>query len=142
MASAFVVDRESTTLLEAMAAGRCAHSFAHSCAGKRVLMEGDNEALTQALSKCYSRLPGVIRCIHTVWHGLSSERICMRSSHIIGTYTSVALAHLHVPSGAVWQFLMTTFVLCVQARSLTKLLTTSPTIASATRLHALSQPSA
>jgi hypothetical protein len=83
-----VVSRESTAKLEGMAAVRCAWAFSRRCKGKRVLMEGDSEALAQGLRKCYSSTPAMMGYIHQVWEEATKFHICLRPTHIIGTCTT------------------------------------------------------
>jgi len=81
---AFVLDRESTGVMEGMAAVRCAAAFSSRCRGKRVLMEGDNEALSRGLRKCYSRTRTMLGHIHLVWAHTTKARICLRPAHVKG----------------------------------------------------------
>ena len=99
---AFVVDRVSTGVMEGMAAVRCAIAFSGRCRGKRVLMEGDNEALSRGLRKCYSKTPAMLGHIHTVWSRTSRARICLRATHVKGSALHkrvVAHAQLSPPRG-------------------------------------------
>jgi hypothetical protein len=97
---AFVVDRESTGVMEGMAAARCAATFSKlkRCRGKRVLMEGDNEALTRGLRRGYSRTSAMMGHIHTVWTHVTRARICLRPAHVKGTRAHNPVEHdRHAP---------------------------------------------
>jgi hypothetical protein len=83
--SAFVVDRESTGVLEGMAAVRCTQAFARLCVGKRILMEMDNEALSHGIRKCYSKLTSMMNLIRGVCELAATTRVHLRAAHIKGT---------------------------------------------------------
>jgi hypothetical protein len=110
---AFIIDRESTGVMEGMAAVRCARAFSPKCRGKRVLMEGDNEALSRGLKRCYSRTPAMMGYIHSVWSDTSHARICLRPVHIKGRHTfhTCAMKMSHARALAVPQKGSTTNVL-------------------------------
>ena len=86
---AMAVERLSTTILEGMAAVRCACAFARRSRGKRVLLQGDNEALARGLRRCYSKHPKIMGFIHSVWAKASAHNICLRSTHIMGVCTDI-----------------------------------------------------
>ena len=89
---AFVRERESTGVMESMAAARCSRSFSRRSARKRVLMEGDNQTLTSALARCYSPTRLMMANIHAVCHQTARHGICLRSSHVKGMCTSLCCA--------------------------------------------------
>jgi hypothetical protein len=125
---AFVVDRVSTGVMEGMAAVRCAAAFSVLCQGKRVLMEGDNEALTRGLRKCYSRTPAMLGHIHTVWSHTSRARICLRHAHVKGVALHARLvARARSPSPEITGY--SRLILCVQVPTSTQLLITCRTTA-------------
>ena len=82
---AFVVERESTGVLEAMAAVRCAKAFAKLCAGMRVLMEMDNEALAHGIRKYYSKYEPMNNLIRGVCELATVARVNILAAHIKGT---------------------------------------------------------
>ena len=82
---AFVQKRESTGVFEGMAAVLCASNFSSRCRDKRVLMEGDNEALSSGIRRCYSPTRSMMKQIHKVWSRTSRAGICLRSAHITGS---------------------------------------------------------
>lgn len=84
---AFVKDRESTGVMEGMAAVRCARAFAKRSRGKRVLMEGDNESLARGLNRGYSSNPKMMKPIITVAGLAAKEGVHLRSMHIKGMHT-------------------------------------------------------
>ena len=86
---AIVHKRESTGVMEGMAAARCARAFARTSAGKRVLMEGDNQALTTGIARCYSPTRLMMVSIHSVCDYAARHRVCVRSSHIKGVSVPV-----------------------------------------------------
>jgi hypothetical protein len=81
---AFVVERVSTGILEAMAAVRCAKAFAKLCAGKRVLMEMDNEALAHGIRKYYSKHGPMNNLIRGVCELATVARVNILAAHIKG----------------------------------------------------------
>jgi hypothetical protein len=89
--TAFVAERESTGVLEAMAAARCARAFAKLCIGKRVLMEMDNESLSHGIRKGYSKMDSMMTIIRRVCERTASSRIVLRSAHIKGTQCATCL---------------------------------------------------
>jgi hypothetical protein len=84
---AFVVERPSTGVLEAMAAVRCAKAFAKLCTGKRVLMEMDNEALAHGIRKCYTKNACMNNLVRGVCESTTVARVNVLSAHIKGART-------------------------------------------------------
>jgi hypothetical protein len=82
---AFVTDRESTGVMEGMAAVHCARAFASLSRGKRVLMEGDNESLARGLNRGYSSNPKMMCPIITIGEIMAKADVHLRSAHIKGT---------------------------------------------------------
>jgi hypothetical protein len=94
---AFVIERVSTGVMEGMAAVRCATAFSEPSHGKRVLMEGDNEALARGLRKCYSKTPRMLDHIHTVWQHTSRARVCLRATHVKGKAHALSRTRTRCP---------------------------------------------
>ena len=86
--------RESTGVFEAMAAVRCVRAFAGLSNGRRVLMEGDNEALAYGLRKCYSKNKKMLGMIQSVWESVCAAHAVLRTAHIVGAVYNTVADHL------------------------------------------------
>ena len=84
-ASAFIEVRESTGILEGMAAVRCAKAFATRSRGKRVLMEMDNESLARGVRRCYSKTHSMMDLIRGVCETAAKVEVHLRAAHVKGT---------------------------------------------------------
>jgi hypothetical protein len=152
---AFVDKRESTGVMEGMAAVRCASAFAKRSRGKRVLMEGDNEALARGLNRGYSSTPKMMKPIITVGEVVAEAGVHLRSTHIIGTCTLTCTPRLQSRTCARMTRTLTIVAIratrvsparaavqcsrcmcCAQVTSSTALLITSPTIGYGRHAHA------
>ena len=86
--SAFVVERESTGIFEAMAAVRCAVAFAELSSGKRVLMETDNESLSRGVARGYSKNHAMMKLIRRVCKFAAKAQVHLRAAHIKGSHAT------------------------------------------------------
>jgi hypothetical protein len=108
---AFVVERESTGVFEAMAAVRCAKAFAKLCNGMRVLMEMDNEALAHGIRKYYSKHERMNNLIRGVCESAAVARVNILPAHIKGARPNTYPNHtctITLPSQPLARHVLTT----------------------------------
>ena len=82
--------RESTGVLECMAALQWFRVFVEQAKGRRVLLEIDNESAAMALGRAYSKTKAMLRCVREV-HALAAEhRIDLRVRWIARELNQIA----------------------------------------------------
>ena len=79
-----VLVRESTSVLEAIGMELWMRWFGRVSEGKRVLLEGDNEAVATGLRKAYSQKPEIMLCVHGVCESAARHNICLRTRAVLG----------------------------------------------------------
>jgi hypothetical protein len=91
---AFVTLRASTGVLEAMGAARCAKAFSVLSAGKRVLMEMDNDSVFKAIQKCYSGKPHIMKHVFFTCEKAAKAGVHLLVAHVKGGTRVCYVFHL------------------------------------------------
>ena len=81
---AFSLQRESTGVLEAMAAAICVLAFARASSGKRVLLEVDHHSLSLAVRRSYSGNDKMMAEVKKITMAVAREEIVLRCAHVVG----------------------------------------------------------
>ena len=93
-ASAMVVERVSTTVLEAYAAVLWFRVFSHLCEGSRVLLESDSEPFVMSLEAAFSERALVESCVREIRSHVASNYISLRVRHVLGPIFNEIADHL------------------------------------------------
>ena len=94
--AAFVSDRESTGVFEAIGAHWWLSRFGHLAVGRRLVLMLDNEAVVRALLSGFSPRPRLMAQIRAIRAICVSLRIVFRCRHVLGVpFNSVADALSH-----------------------------------------------
>ena len=100
---AYVVDRESTGVLESYGAMKWFEVFGERVRGRRVLLEMDSEPVVKALEKGYSPKVEMMMCVEGVLCRSVNLEVVLRVRWIAGVLNAVAdrLSHRKIEE-AIW----------------------------------------
>ena len=87
---AFVRQRESSSVFEALGLLHFVSRFASYIEGVRLLLEIDSEPVAQAVEKAYSPKPAIMRIVKSIFLRLCELRVCIRVSHLLRSLNFIA----------------------------------------------------